>query len=96
MNNLLHADMVINSVTDICRQFGATGVILFGSRADGCAVEKSDIDIAVQGNGIDFRAIDEAIDKILSLLTINIVDMSTASPNLRRDIESYGKLLYKA
>jgi predicted nucleotidyltransferase len=93
--NMSHVDMVINSVVDICKQSGAASVILFGSRATGSAVEKSDIDIAIQGNNIDFRLIDEEVEKILSLLTINIVDLSTASNSLRMDIESYGKLLYK-
>jgi len=91
-----HVDMVIDSVTNICKRFGALSVTLFGSRATGLALEKSDIDIAISGNEIDFNSIDEEIEKILSLLTINVVDLSTASDNLRKDIDSYGKLLYKA
>jgi len=91
-----HADMVIESVTTICKQFGATSVILFGSRATGNSVEKSDIDIAIQGNGLELNFIEEKLEEIPSLLTINIVDLSTASQNLKKDIDSYGRLLYKA
>jgi predicted nucleotidyltransferase len=89
-----HADMVIESVTDICRQAGAESVILFGSRATGYAVEKSDIDIAVKAADVD--SIAEKVERIPTLLSINLVDEAAASPLLKKDIDSYGKLLYKA
>ena len=40
---------VIEAAAKLCREFGAKKVILFGSRAKGTALERSDIDIAVSG-----------------------------------------------
>jgi predicted nucleotidyltransferase len=89
-------DSVIDAVAAVCGRFGAVSVILFGSRATGFATEKSDIDIAVKGSNVDFAAIEREIEKIPTLYSVNIVDFSKASDNLRKDINSYGKLLYEA
>ena len=40
---------VMQEIIGICKRNGATTVILFGSRAKGTALERSDIDIAVKG-----------------------------------------------
>jgi predicted nucleotidyltransferase len=94
MSNEEHVEMVIDKIVDICRRLGATSVILFGSRATGHFTEKSDIDIAVQDG--DIRIIRAAVEGIPTLYSIDVVDFPKASGNLRRDIELYGKLLYKA
>ena len=96
ISNTSHVNMVIASVIDICKRFGVKTVILFGSRATGLAVEKSDIDIAIQGGEINLASIVNETEKIPSLLSVNIVELSETSGNLRKDIESHGKLLYKA
>ena len=43
------ADEVITRTAELCRKYRAREVILFGSRAKGTALERSDIDIAVSG-----------------------------------------------
>lgn len=44
---LLKAEQVIRETANLCRDFGAKEVILYGSRAKETARERSDIDIAV-------------------------------------------------
>ena len=46
---IVRTEEVIEEVADLCRQFQAKKVILYGSRAKGTARERSDIDIAVSG-----------------------------------------------
>ena len=92
----MSVEAVINSITEICKKHGAKSIILFGSRATDHAIEKSDIDIAVQGGEVDFRSLNDEIERICTLFSFNIVDMSKSSPALRKDIESHGKSLYKA
>lgn len=46
---LLKAEQVIRETANLCRDFGAKEVILYGSRAKETARERSDIDIAVTG-----------------------------------------------
>ena len=43
------ADEVIARTAELCRKYHAREVVLFGSRAKGTALERSDIDIAVSG-----------------------------------------------
>ena len=42
-------EMVLEKVKELCIKHQAAEVILFGSRAKGTALERSDIDIAVSG-----------------------------------------------
>ena len=45
----MKVEEVISRVAELCRQHDAQKVILYGSRAKGTALERSDIDIAVSG-----------------------------------------------
>ena len=45
----MKVEEVISRVAELCRQYDAQKVILYGSRAKGTALERSDIDIAVSG-----------------------------------------------
>lgn len=45
----VRAEEVMQEVAKLCRSFRAKEVILYGSRAKGTAMERSDIDIAVSG-----------------------------------------------
>ena len=51
-------ETVLQRVKELCKAYGASEVILYGSRAKGTALERSDIDIAVAGvrefDGLDF------------------------------------------
>lgn len=40
---------ILKNIIDLCTQFSADRVILFGSRAKGTNTDRSDIDIAVRG-----------------------------------------------
>ena len=75
---IVRAEEVIEEVADLCRQFQAKKVILYGSRAKGTARERSDIDIAV--SGVDnFELL---VEKVEELPTLYSVDM---------DIRQYGR-----
>lgn len=82
---------VIKKVAEICRQYGATEVLLFGSRAKGTARENSDIDIAVS-NVKNYDALTEEIENLLTLYTVDIVDMNACQNKLLlEDIRQYGR-----
>ena len=56
---------ILQSITSICAAFHPKEVLLFGSRAKGCATARSDFDIAVSGVA-SFDALKEAIDSAIS------------------------------
>lgn len=79
-------------IAEIGRRFGASRIVLFGSRARGDHRERSDIDLAVydlpQKSWSDFE---DAIDALPTLLSFDLVDMSrSVSPELRANIERDG------
>ena len=82
---------VFQKITEICRRNGASRVILFGSRAKGTARDRSDIDIAVCGVS-DMEKLQEEIEDIPTLYTIDLVDLDTCENQLLlEDIEQYGR-----
>ena len=63
---------------------------MFGSRAKGTALERSDIDIAVSGVN-DFDALEEEIEEIPTLYTVDLLNMDTCRNELiLEDIRKYG------
>lgn len=86
---------IFQQITDICKQNGASKVILFGSRAKGTERERSDIDIAVCGVE-DVDKLQEEIENIPTLYTVDIVDLDTCENRLLlEDIEQYGRKIYE-
>ena len=84
-------DEILNEVKRICKAGGAGKVILFGSRAKGTALERSDIDIAVSGAS-DVDVIREALEEMPTLYRIDLVDLDTCSNQLLlEDIQAYGR-----
>lgn len=75
---------------------GARRVMLFGSRARGTALPKSDIDIAVEGCA-DFEAFYDAVQNDLwSLLKVDVINLDEpVSAELRAEIVRDGKVLYE-
>lgn len=74
-------------------------VLLFGSRANGDAEERSDIDLAVEAPGASDRqwldlwyALKEESD---TLLVVDVVRLEEASADLRREILAKGEVLYE-
>lgn len=86
---------VYRQIAEMARKHGMTRVTLFGSRARGDALPKSDIDLAVTGG--DFRAFDYDIQENLwSLLMVDVVNLDEGiTPELQREIERDGKVLYE-
>ena len=82
---------VIEAAAKLCREFGAKKVILFGSRAKGTALERSDIDIAVSGvKEVDLLI--QKIEELPMLYSIDIVNMDNCKNELLlEDIRQYGR-----
>ena len=87
----MRAEEVIEEVADLCRQFQAKKVILYGSRAKGTARERSDIDIAV--SGVDnFELLVEKVEELPTLYSVDMVNMDTCRNQLLlEDIKQYGR-----
>ena len=66
-------------------------VILYGSRAKGTAMERSDIDIAV--SGVDnFESLVEKVEELPTLFSVDLVNMDTCRNDLlMEDIKQYGR-----
>lgn len=91
----MQVDTVIKEVVRLCRKYAAEEVILFGSRAKGTELERSDIDIAVSGAS-DFDALAEEVDQIPTLYTVDLLDLeSCGNELLLEDIEKYGQKIYE-
>lgn len=88
---IVRAEEVIEEVADLCRQFQAKKVILYGSRAKGTARERSDIDIAV--SGVDnFELLVEKVEELPTLYSVDMVNMDTCRNQLLlEDIRQYGR-----
>ena len=87
----MKAEEVIEEVADLCRQFQAKKVILYGSRAKGTARERSDVDIAV--SGVDnFELLVEKVEELPTLYSVDMVNMDTCRNQLLlEDIRQYGR-----
>ena len=87
----MRVEDVIEAAVKLCREFGAKKVILFGSRAKGTALERSDIDIAVSGvENIDLLI--QKIEELPTLYSIDIVNMDDCKNELLlEDIRQYGR-----
>ena len=87
----LKVEEVIEKIAKLCRDFGANKVLLFGSRAKGIALERSDIDIAVSGvKEVDLLI--QKIDELPTLYSVDIVNMDNCTNELLlEDIRQYGR-----
>lgn len=82
---------VLEKVKNLCVKYQAKEIVLFGSRAKGTALERSDIDIAVSGVN-DFDALEEEIEEIPTLYTVDLLNMDTCRNELiLEDIRKYGR-----
>lgn len=93
----MQIEEVITEIAQKCKSYGAKKIILFGSRAKGTATERSDIDIAVAGvSSCDIFELQEELDEIPTLYTIDLVDLDTCKNQLLlEDIRQYGREIYK-
>lgn len=89
------AEEIIKQITDICQKHSVDLAILYGSRAKGTALERSDIDIAVSGVK-DFSALDEELEMLPTLYKIDTVNLDTCrNMAFMEDIRKYGKKIYE-
>ncbi len=87
----MSVEEVIKKVADLCREFHAGEVILYGSRAKGTARERSDIDIAVTGVD-DFDRLVELTEDLPTLYTVDLLNLDTCKNQLLlEDIKQYGR-----
>lgn len=89
-------ESVYAQLSEFARERGVRRLVLFGSRARGSALPKSDIDLAVTGGDVEgFR--EDVEERLWSLLKVDVVDLERcASEELRREVERDGKVLYEA
>jgi predicted nucleotidyltransferase len=86
---------IIEQIILQCQLYQANTVILFGSRAKGTAMPRSDFDIAVSGVS-DIESLREALDNIPTLYKIDLVDLDTCRNDLLiEDINEYGQKIYE-
>ena len=87
----MKVEEVISRVAELCRQQDAQKVILYGSRAKGTALERSDIDIAVSGVN-DFDLLVEKIEDLPTLYSVDVLNMDTCRNELlMEDVRKYGR-----
>lgn len=81
-------------IVKVCKDYGCTSVVLFGSRARGDNTEVSDIDIAVAG-ALNFDRLSMELKyNEFTLLDIDVVNLdSDISKELRNRIERDGVAL---
>lgn len=86
---------IYNSIAKAAKHFGASKVVLFGSRARGDNRERSDIDIAIYGiDKSDQAAFRSAIADIPTLLEFDIVFVSSDTDTaLLNNIKKDGKTI---
>lgn len=72
----MKVEEVISRVAELCRQYDAQKVILYGSRAKGTALERSDIDIAVSGVK-DFDTLSDEVEDLPTLYSVDLLNLDT-------------------
>ena len=91
----MQPDEIITKIAGLCSKYSVNKCILFGSRAKGTALERSDIDVAVSGAS-DFYALDEEVQNLPTLFTIDLINLDTCRNTLLlEDINKYGKKIYE-
>lgn len=89
-------DEILKEVILKCQKYNVKKVVLYGSRAKGTALERSDLDIAVYGIGYSEMLLEE-IEEIPTLYQIDLLFADECGNRLLlEDIERYGRKIYEA
>lgn len=89
-------ERVYAQIADLSREEGARRVWLFGSRARGTNLPRSDIDLAIEGCPNFNRLYDRLQDELWSLLRIDVINLDgSVSTELRHEIARDGRVLYE-
>ncbi len=87
---------VYEQICDFAQNRGVDRVVLFGSRARGEEMPRSDIDLAVEGGDVD-GFYEDVEERLWSLLSVDVIDLGEpVSQELRKEIERDGRVLYEA
>lgn len=89
------SETIKTEIIDLARRCNLDKVILFGSRARGDNLERSDIDLAIQGgNTVAFAA--SADEDIPTLLMFDVVDLDKpVQTELMEEIRKDGIVIYE-
>lgn len=88
-------EMLIQEIIKCCKKHQVKEAVLFGSRAKGTALKRSDFDIAVLG-APDFDALAEDIEEMPTLYKIDLVNLDICENILLlEDIKKYGRKIYE-
>lgn len=89
-------EQMYDQIVTFAREAGTRRVVLFGSRARGTNLPKSDIDIAIEGCS-DFAALEERLQaERWSLLRLDVINLDAPiSEDLRHEIARDGRVLYE-
>ena len=87
-------ERIIREIGTFAKAHSVEKIILFGSRARGNNTERSDIDIAVRGGDFDGFYWDIK-EQVHSLLSFDVVDLNSASDELKKEIERSGVTIYE-
>ena len=90
-------ERIYRQIVSIAREEGAAKVVLFGSRARGTNLPKSDIDVAIAGCGAKFDSVNDRLqNEIWSLLSIDVINLDNdVSDELIDEIKRDGVMLYE-
>lgn len=93
------SEQTINQILGVLALFPEiTKAVLFGSRAKGVSKSGSDIDLAICGEGLDWRTlgrIEDALDDLLLPYCFSLViDNQTTDPELAAHIRRVGSIFY--
>ena len=92
---MVPVDEVYRQIAGFAAERGLERVVLFGSRARGDALPKSDIDLAVSGGDVEGFT-DDVQERLWSLLMVDVVDLGRGvAPELAAEITRDGKVLYE-
>ena len=75
-----------------------TDVVIFGSRAMGNEKNGSDIDLALKGEDVNYDVVLKVLgelDELPIAYKFDVVNYNSASPELKKQIDKYGKVFYK-
>jgi len=96
---LREKEIIRNLILLLKNELNPEKILLFGSRAKSNKLSNSDFDIAITGNKISFRdlrELEEKIDEIAGLYSVDLVFMDSADENFKNIILKTGKILYVA
>jgi predicted nucleotidyltransferase len=91
-------DAVQRLVAQLSAEPSVRRVILFGSRARGEAQPRSDVDLAVEAPAAsvrDWLRLADIAEDAETLLSIDLVRLEQAPPDLRERIQAEGRVLYE-